>query len=61
MEELPSEKIFKGGYFILLKRMGLGGFDSFGYLRYLLSNEIDRLEGNLPCYLIGKVSQERCF
>jgi hypothetical protein len=59
-EDLPSEKIFlEWGYFILLKRMGLGGFDSFGYLRYLLSNEIDRLEGNLNCCMIGKVGLER--
>jgi hypothetical protein len=38
----------------LLKRMDLGGFDSFGYLRYLLLNEIDRLEGNLSCCTIGE-------
>ena len=39
--------------------MGLGGFDSFGYLRYLLLNEIDRLEGNLSYCMIGKVGLER--
>lgn len=61
MEGLPLRKnIHGGGYIILLKRMDLGDFDSFGYLRYLLSNELDRLEGNLSCCMIGKVSQDRC-
>jgi hypothetical protein len=36
--------------------MDLGGFDGFGYLGYLLSNEIDRLEGNPSCCVIGKAS-----
>jgi hypothetical protein len=54
MEEFSQKNIHGGGYFILLKRMDLGGFDSFGYLRYLLLNEIDRLEGNLSCCTIGE-------
>jgi hypothetical protein len=29
------KNIHRGGYFILLRRMGLRGFDSFGYLCYL--------------------------
>jgi hypothetical protein len=36
--------------------MDLRGFDSFGYLSYLLLNELDRLEGNPTCCMIGKVS-----
>ena len=31
-------------------------FDLFGYLGYLLLNEIDRLKGNPSCCMIGKVS-----
>jgi hypothetical protein len=49
-----------GGYFILLKRIDLRGLDTFGYLRYLLLNELDCLKGNLSCYTISKVSQEKC-